>query len=113
MAVVVLLLLGAALLALTAWSRAGRSPGARWWARGAFSQRAVLLVFPGAGIACLAAAGLSGYDSGDGGARLWLALPAAVGLAAAVWGALLLPVPRPLQPQWLRTTKGAPSRGRR
>lgn len=49
----VILVLGVLLVILTAWSWAGRGPGARWWLTGFDIDRVALGVLPGIGLLLL------------------------------------------------------------
>jgi hypothetical protein len=96
--------LGAVMLALAWWSRAGGSERARWWTRpsagdvyGFTSENVALGVLPGLGLILFAG---SGYYSwlGPWGSLLLVAL-VAVGIVIGVLGVF---VPVVLRPRWRR-----------
>ncbi|MCW2777464.1 MAG: hypothetical protein JWN17_1189 [Frankiales bacterium] len=101
MTTAVLLLTGLLLLALSVWSRRGRTDGARWWVGTTLAERGVLLVFPGLAVVLLSAAGLQGYEPVVHAGRLWFGLPLALGLLVCAYGTVGLPLPRGVEPAWL------------
>lgn len=99
----VLTLAGAALLAVAVWSRRGATPRARWWVGSRLNESAALFWFPGVGLILFAAGFLSTHRSGSGADwTFWFVPLVAVGGALALWGALLLPIPRWYTPRWTR-----------
>ena len=108
---------GLAALALVWWSRAGRTPRARWWAKrgdgGTLDERMVLFFLPSIGLFGITMGPLMSFEPNNPG-HTWMLLFAPLLLVAFVlfvWGGLILPVPRWYQPKWLRARR--PPRRRR
>lgn len=108
---------GLAVLALTWWSRAGRTHRARWWANrgdgGTLDERMVLFFLPSIGLFGIAVGPLMSFEPNNP-AHTWMLVFAPLLLVAfvlLVWGGLILPVPRWYLPAWLRARR--PPRRRR
>jgi hypothetical protein len=110
---VLIVLLGAALLALSAWCWAGRSSGARWWSGRPFGARLMLGLVPGLGLlVCTVGLGVLFGLSGPL-ASVLLAVPFLIGLLLELAGMFAL-IPRWWGPGWYRRSPaGKRGRGRR
>jgi hypothetical protein len=106
-------LLGAALLALSGWSWAGRSSGARWWVGRPFRTRLMLAVVPGLGLLIFTVGlGVLFRLSGPA-ASLLMAVPILVGVVLELAGIFAL-LPRWWGPAWYRRSPaGGRGRGRK
>lgn len=108
---VLMLLAGAALAAVNAWQRLGRSSAARRWARNThrdFAQRNVLVLWPLISAALVVGAAIGLADRVAGAAvPLSLLLMLLLGTWLA-FAALPLPVPRFVMPRWYREQIGTP-----
>lgn len=100
-------LIGLALLAYTAWARAGSSSRARHWMGnefGAFTrdERFVLLGAPALGVICLCVCAATA--PGVGRYLVWGAVPLAVlAFLQLVWALFtFIPIPALLYPRWAR-----------
>lgn len=99
-----LVFLGLALVAFSAWQRLGRSPSARLWGKapGRRAVRNALFLYPSLGVLLLVFGLFPMIRNLD-----WLSIPLSLiaVLALAVffwWGVLAMPYPRFLVPRWAR-----------
>ena len=96
---------GCGLLVVWALARFTSGPVARWWVTGLFqpvSSSYSLMVVPGLGLSLLFGSLTPLVDDSTPDAVVLLLAPPLLGSAAMmVWGLLLLPIPRRLQPAWL------------
>jgi hypothetical protein len=95
---VLVVLIGAGLLALFAWSWAGRSRSARWWVGRPFGAQLVLALVPGLGLIVLSAGVLTVAGTS---AALLVALPFLLGAVLELAGIFDV-VPRWWGPAWYR-----------
>ncbi len=97
----VILVLGIVAVVLTAWSWAGRGPGARWWTTGFDVDRVALGVLPGAGLLLL---GLGLVGTGVAGVEMVGLLCWLVAFPVFVIGMIR---PRWWGPRWYRQREQA------
>ena len=101
-----LVVVAVAMLGFVAWSRLGRTEGARWWVGDRLQESAVLFWLPGLALVLAATAGLRGYGNGAHPGVLAFVPLLLVGLVVSLWGGLFLPVPRWYVPRWSQQARG-------
>lgn len=94
---------GFAMLAVAGWSRSGVNRRSRWWVGSRLNESAALFWVPGVALILFAAGFLSTHRSGSSADwTFWFVPLAVVGGTLALWGALLLPIPKWYTPRWTR-----------
>jgi hypothetical protein len=103
---VTVVLIGAALLALSVWAWRGRSPRSRWWVRSPFGDQVMLGVVPGIGLIVFCVGVLTATGPWM---TLLIALPVLFG-AALEFSVIFARLPRWWGPRWFREMSEAERR---